>query len=292
MDVAGFRSEWRTDLQFGETYGISSDLYRPFHPLSRWFFDPFVQASQYTFMIYQKNDPKADYRLDRVYGGINLGYGFNRFSELKAGYGVGYANATLRLGTPDFSSFSGRVGALQVRYVLDHTNEAVIPTKGYFARSQFYYYDTYPGATQAFPSLDVLLQYFQPVLHRDSIFVIGEGGSTFGYHNIGAPQFFLGGVGRLSAYGQNELLGNQYFVGRVGYLRKVFTLPPFVGKQVYVSGFGEVGKMYGDPFPIPKLSGDGVAGLLAETAFGPVFIGASLGDTGHHKWFFQLGRVF
>jgi NTE family protein len=292
MDVAGFRSEWRTDLQFGETYGISSDLYRPFHPLAKWFFDPFVQASQYTFMIYQKNDPKADYRLDRVYGGINLGYGFNRFSELKAGYGVGYANATLRLGTPDFSSFSGRVGALQVRYVLDHTNEAVIPTKGYFARSQFYYYDTYPGATQSFPSLDVLLQYFQPVLHRDSIFVIGEGGSTFGFHNIGAPQFFLGGVGRLTAYGQNELLGNQYFVGRVGYLRKVFTLPPFVGKQVYVSGFGEVGKMYGDPFPIPKLSGDGGAGLLAETAFGPVFIGGSVGDTGHHKWFFQLGRVF
>jgi NTE family protein len=292
MDLAGFRSEWRTDLQFGETYGISSDLYRPFHPLAKWFFDPFVQASQYTFLIYQKNDPKADYQFDRVYGGINLGYGFNRFSELKAGYGVGYANATLRLGTPDFSSFSGRVGALQVRYVLDHTNEAVIPTKGYFARSQFYYYDTYPGATQAFPSLDVLLQYFQPVFHRDSIFVIGEGGSTFGFHNIGAPQFFLGGVGRLSAYGQNELLGNQYFVGRLGYLRKVFTLPPFLGKQVYVSGFGEVGKMYGDPFPIPKLSGDGGAGLLAETAFGPVFIGGSVGDTGHHKWFFQLGRVF
>jgi NTE family protein len=292
MDLAGFRSEWRTDLQFGETYGISSDLYRPFHPLAKWFFDPFVQASQYTFMIYQKNDPKADYQFDRVYGGINLGYGFNRFSELKAGYGLGYANATLRLGTPDFSSFSGRVGALQMRYLLDHTNEAVIPTKGYFARSQFYYYDTYPGATQAFPSLDVLLEYFQPVLHRDSIFVIGEGGSTFGFHNIGAPQFFLGGVGRLSAYGQNELLGNQYFVGRVGYLRKVFTLPPFVGKQVYVSGFGEVGKMYGDPFPIPKLSGDGGAGLLAETAFGPVFIGGSVGDTGHHKWFFQLGRVF
>jgi NTE family protein len=292
MDLAGFRSEWRTDLQFGETYGISSDLYRPFHPLAKWFFDPFVQASQYTFMIYQRNDPKADYQFDRVYGGINLGYGFNRFSELKAGYGVGYANATLRLGTPDFSSYSGRVGALQVRYILDHTNEAVIPTKGYFARSQFYYYDTYPGATQAFPSLDVLLQYFQPVLHRDSIFIIGEGGSTFGFHKIGAPQFFLGGVGRLSAYGQNELLGNQYFVGRLGYLRKVFTLPPFLGKQVYVSGFGEVGKMYGDPFPIPKLSGDGGAGLLAETAFGPVFIGGSVGDTGHHKWFFQLGRVF
>lgn len=292
MDVAGFRSEWRTDFQFGETYGIASDLYRPVHPLSKWFFDPFVQASRYTFLIYQHNDPRADYRFGHVFGGLNFGYGFNRFSELKVGYGVGYANATLRLGTPDFSSFSGRIGGMQMRYVLDHTNEAVIPTKGYFLRSQFYYYDTYPGATQAFPSLDLLVQYFQPVSHRDSIFVIGAGGSTFGFHNIGAPQFFLGGVGRLSAYGQNELFGDQYFIGRIGYLHKVFTLPPFLGSQVYFSGFGEVGKMYGDPFPIPKLSGDGAAGLLAETAFGPVFIGGSVGDTGHHKWFFQLGRVF
>jgi len=292
MDIAGFRSEWRNDFRFGETYGLSSDLYRPFHPLSKWFLDPFVDASQYTFLTYQKNNPRADYRIDRVYGGLNFGYGFSRFSELKIGYGVGYTNATLRLGTPDFPSYDGRIGALQARYILDHTNDAVIPTKGYYVRSQFYYYDTYPGATQAFPSLDVLTQYFQPVFHGDSIFVVGSGGSTFGYHNIGAPQFFLGGVGRLTAYGLNELLGDQYFVGRVGYLHKVFTLPPFIGTQVYVSVFGEVGKMYDDPFPAPKLSGDGVAGLLAETAFGPVFIGGSVGDTGHHKWFFQLGRVF
>ena len=292
MDIAGFRSEWRNDFRFGETYGLSSDLYRPFHSLSKWFLDPFVDARQYTFLIYQKNDPRADYRMDRVYGGLNFGYGFSRFSELKIGYGVGYTNATLRLGTPDFASYDGRIGALQARYILDHTNDAVIPTKGYYVRSQFYYYDTYPGATQAFPSLDVLTQYFQPVFHGDSIFVVGSGGSTFGYHNIGAPKFFLGGVGRLTAYGLNELLGDQYFVGRVGYLHKVFTLPPFIGTQVYVSVFGEVGKMYDDPFPAPKLSGDGVAGLLAETAFGPVFIGGSVGDTGHHKWFFQLGRVF
>jgi NTE family protein len=32
--------------------------------------------------------------------------------------------------------------------------------------------------------------------------------------------------------------------------------------------------------------------MLAETVIGPVFIGGSVGDTGHQKWFFQLGRVF
>jgi len=50
--------------------------------------------------------------------------------------------------------------------------------------------------------------------------------------------------------------------------------------------------MYGDPFPAPKLSGDGTIGMIAQTAIGPVFIGTSAGDTGHYKWFFQLGKVF
>jgi len=292
MDVAGFRSEWRTDFSFGETYGLRSELYRPFQPFGKWFFTPIAGASRGAFYIYNHNNPKADYRLDRAEGEFDVGYGISRFSEVRVGYGGGYADASLRLGTPDFNSYSGNIAALHARYIIDHTNEPVIPTQGYYLQSNFYYYNQFPSATQAFPTLEINAQYFQQVFKRDSIFIIGSGGSTFGYHNTGVPQFFLGGVGRLTAYGLNELLGNQYFVGRVGYLKKVFTLPPFVGRDVYVIGYGEVGKMYNDPLGAPKLSGDGAAGLLADTALGPMFIGGSVGDTGHSKWFFQLGRVF
>jgi NTE family protein len=291
MDVAGYRSEWRTDFQFGQTYGFATDLYRPFTPLGKWFFDPFLLARQYTFLLYKMYDPRADYRMDDVLGGADIGYAISRFSEFRVGYGEGYKHEFLRLGTPQFASNTGRVGALHARYTLDHTNDPVIPTRGYYLQSNFSYFDTYPGATEAFPTLTTTVQLFQPV-HKDSVFLIGSGGSTFGYRGTGDPQFFLGGVGRLSAYGLNELLGNQYFVGRVGYLRQIFTLPTFVGKNVYLIGYGEVGKMYDDPFGAPRLSGDGAGGLIADTAFGPIFIGGSAGDTGHHKWFFQLGRVF
>jgi NTE family protein len=293
MGVAGYGSEWRTDVKIGQTYSIATELYRPFHPLSRFFFAPYANASQQTFKIYVKSDPRADYRLDNAEGGLDLGYSINRFSEIRAGYGIGYYEATLRLGIPDFAPVNGRVGAFHLKYTYDHTNEAVIPTRGFYLRSQFYYFDTNPGAPESFPSLSLLSQYFQPVSERGSIYVIAEGGSTFGKNQTGVPQFFLGGVGRLSAYGLNELKGNQYFVGRYGYLHKIFTLPPFIGRQVYLSGYGEIGKIYGDPLPnVPRLSADVAAGLLAKTALGPVFIGGSVGDSGHQKWFFQLGRVF
>ena len=291
MDVAGYRSEWRTDLQFGETYGIATELYKPIHPLSRWYVLPFLNASQGGFNIYYKNDPRAIYRLDNVLGGADLGYLFNRFNELQAGYGVGYINSTLRLGTPEFSSFSGRVGAFQMRYIRDHTNAAVVPTSGHYFQGNFYWYNSNPGATTAFPSLEVLGAYYRPFSEKSSIFLQVKGGTTFGYSNVGAPHFFLGSPGLLSSYGVNELYGNQYFYGRAGYLYKLFTLPPFVGKDVYFSGSAEVGKMYNDP-TAPRLSADGAGGIILVTAFGPVFVGGSVGDTGHEKWFFQLGRLF
>ncbi len=293
MDVAGERSEWRTDLQFGAAYGIATELYRPFLPLSRWFFAPNLNLSQNTFLIYRKHDPLADYRQDQVASGIDLGYSFNRFSELRVGYSVGYYDAFLRLGTPEFAPTSGGVAALKVRFVLDHTNEPVIPTKGYYIQSLFHFYNDYPGATENFPTLQVTLNGFQPVSSQGSLFLTASGGTTFGFRQIGSPPpFFLGGPNQLSAYGLNELFGNQYFFARGGYLHKLFTLPTFVGKQVYFTGGGEFGKIYGDPNPVPRFSADIVGGFIGETALGPVFVGGSIGDSGHYKWFFQLGRIF
>ncbi|MFI5057601.1 MAG: patatin-like phospholipase family protein [Candidatus Acidiferrales bacterium] len=291
LDVAGFRSEWRTDLSFGSTYGIASELYRPFTATSKWFFAPRADASDAAFHIYAKNDPVSDYRFYRADLGGDLGYGFGRFSEVRVGYEVGYLSTRLRLGTPEFPTLKGRIGAARFHYLMDRTDDPVIPRRGVRVESTFRWYNASPGAVESFPAMDLHVNYFQPISGAASLFVAGEGGTTFGTTNTGLPQFFLGGPEKLGAYGQNELNGDQYYLFRAGYLHDLFTLPPFVGKKIYAIGSFETGKMYGSlnesRFPV-----DGVAGIVAETALGPIFVGGSVGDTGHHKWFFQLGRVF
>ena len=291
MDVAGFRSEWRSDLLFGNTYGVQTELYRPFVAESRWFFAPHADASDTTFQIYAKNDPLADYRIYRINIGGDLGYSFGRSSELRVGYEVGSLNTKLRLGTPQIPSVEGRVGQARLHYLLDHTDDPVIPRRGFSAESNFRWFDQSPGAKDSFPSMDLKLGYFQPITRPASIFVQGEGGTTFGTTSTGIPQFFLGGPLRLSAYGQNEFQGNQFYLLRAGYMHDLLTLPPFVGKKVYAVGAYEIGKMYGVTTG-SDLPDDVAAGFLAETAVGPFFIGGSVGDSGHRKWFFQLGRVF
>ncbi len=291
MDVAGFRSEWRSDFLFGNTYGVSSELYRPFRAESKWFFAPHARASDATFQIYAKNDPLAYYRFYRTNIGADLGYGFSRFSEVRVGYEVGHLSTKLRLGTPEIPVVDGRVGAARMRYLMDHTDDPVIPRRGFRLESNFHWYDANPGATSAFPVMDARMEFFQPVSPAASFFFSSEGGSTFGSHNTGVPQFFLGGDSRLGAYGVNELFGDQYYLFRGGYLHDIVSLPPFVGKKVYAIGSYEAGKMYG-ALNESKFPNDFSAGVLAETTLGPFFVGGSVGDSSHHKWFFQLGHVF
>jgi NTE family protein len=291
LDLAGYRSEWRTDFIFGNTYGIQSELYRPFSPASRWFFSPHAGASSSAFKIYRKSDPLAEYRLNGAQIGGDIGYGFNRFSEVRLGYEVGFLDARLRLGTAEFSSLNGRTGATHLRWLFDHTDDPVIPRRGVNAESNFRWYDTSPGQTNRFPVAETRVGFFQPITQPASLFVVAQGGTTFGSTNNGYPQFFLGGSNRLSAYGTNELFGDQYYFFRTGYLHDLLTLPPLAGKKVYAIASYEFGKMYGFP-NASKFPNDFALGVLAETAVGPLVFGGSVGDSGHRKWFFQLGRVF
>lgn len=291
MDIAGYRSEWRTDVLFGGTYGIASELYRPFTASSKWFLAPHAQAGDTVFHVYRKGDPLAEYRVARAVIGGDLGYGFSRFAEVRAGYEVGYLDTRLRLGTPQFASVQGRTGDFKLHFLADYADDPVFPRRGFGAETTFRWFDSSPGASGRFPTIQASVRYFLPITRPASLFVAAEGGSTFGYQGTGVPQFFLGGPLRLSAYGTNELFGNQYYTVRIGYLHELVSLPPFLGKKVYAVGTYEFGKMYGFANQ-SKFPNDVAAGVIAQTAFGPFFIGESVGDSGHQKWFFQLGRVF
>jgi NTE family protein len=292
MDIAGYRSEWRTDVSVGNTYGLYSELWKPFTPFGRWFYAPHANVSNEGVRFFQRNKAVAFYRIGHVDGGIDVGYQFSRFTEFRAGYDGGYANANLNLGIPDFLSTSGRIGDTHLSLFSDHANNPIVPTRGYRVDTNFHWYDAYPSAANALPAIDAHLQGFLPVSNKGSIFSSAEGGSTFGFVNTGVPLYFLGGPTRLAAYGTNELFGNQYYLFRTGYLHELFSLPPFVGKKVYAIGTYEFAKMYDFAGPQSGFPTDVAAGILGETAFGPFLIGGSLGDTGHRKWFFQIGKAF
>ena len=290
LDLGGYRSELRTDIAFGSKYQLDLEYYHPVTPLSRWFIAPQISVARTPLNLYSGDNLLADYRLNTAGGGLDIGYGFDRFSELRVGYRAGYLDATRRIGSTLLPSVSGRTGSTQIRFALDHLDNPVIPRRGVAMLSGFQWVDARPGADSGFPSAESTISAFLPVSQSDSVYGIAAGGSTFSHRQTGIPPFSLGGPARLAAYGLNEFLINQYFYFRLGYLHRIAELPPFLGTGVYLNGHYEVAKPYGSLSS--QLPNDGVLGVIAQTLLGPVMIGGSVGDRGHRKWFFQLGRVF
>jgi NTE family protein len=242
--------------------------------------------------LYFHNTQIAEYRRSDVNAGLDIGYTFDRFSELRVGYQTGWLKYHPDIGnTSVLPSISGRQGISRIRYIRDKLDDPVVPRQGSSFASDFSLYDDRPGAAQVFPALAGSFQFFQPIRRVESLFFRADGGTTFTFPKTGVPIFSLGGPARLSAYGTNEIFTNQYMLFQAGYLRQIAQLPPILGDKVYLIGLSEFAKPYGTPqhSTIPM---DAAGGMLVETLVGPVLVAGSWGDSGHRKFFFLLGRIF
>jgi NTE family protein len=291
LDVGGFRSEWRTDISAGSTWGLSTEYYRPVSATSRWFVAPRLFATNIPFDLYHHSAQIAQYRLGRYGGGADVGFAIDRFSEIRLGYEAGYFTSSLKVGSPVLPTPNGRTGVSSISYRLDKLDSPLVPRTGQSARFRAAWIDAAPGSGSGFPLSEGYIGVVRPVSKRGSVYLQTFGGTTFGHDDTGLPQFFLGGPSQLSAYGTNELRANQYWLARGGYIYELFSLPPIVGHKGYFTSAYELGKAYGAP-GASRLPNDGSLGLVMETLVGPLFVGGSVGDSGHRRVYFSLGRFF
>ncbi|HVP54933.1 MAG TPA: patatin-like phospholipase family protein [Candidatus Eisenbacteria bacterium] len=295
-DVGGFRSEWRNDIILFSQYGLRSEYYHPFTPKAHWFIAPRAQAYSDPIYFYDNNQLVATYRQNFLGGGIDLGYQFGTTGELRLGYEGGWQGFERQVGPQELITPSGGYGAARLQYRLDRLDTPVIPRQGQAAFVDFRFTNTAPLATGQYPALEVGSQNFFKLSEPSSVFLSGFAGTTFNNYNSGLPQFSLGGSRFLVSYGPNELLMDKYFLFQLGYLRQLAKLPPLLGGGVYFLGMYEAAQVYGPPSSmINKASGfptDGAVGLVVNTIFGPVEAAYAYGDTGHHKFFFRIGRLF
>jgi NTE family protein len=297
LDVGSPGAELRSDVLAGSTYRISSEYFRPLSDSTHWFIAPRITADSLSLNLYDRNTQLAAYRLSEVKSGLDFGYMFDRFGELRLGYETGWQKYSPKVGNPNvLPSVSGRQGFSSVRYVFDHLNDPIVPRRGVGIASEFDFFDSKPGAQEKVPALQTTMQFFKPLRRLDSIYFRASGGTTFGVAKTGVPPFTLGGPLQLSAYGTNEIFTNQFLLFQLGYLRQIGRLPPLLGNKVYFSSLYELARTYKTQTPslkgFPELPMDVAGGILVETLFGPAYIGGSWGDSGHRKIFFKVGRLF
>jgi NTE family protein len=290
LNVGNFRSEWRTDAFFGTNNGITSEYYRAFSDSSKWFVAPRAYLTRTEFNIYNDRDRIAQYFQLRKGGGIDLGYSGSPKAEIRVGQDIARYSTYLKLGVPIVENAAETVAVSSIRFQYLGQDDAVIPRSGLIQQSAFQWFSARIDGG-AYPSLQTKTSYFRRTSARGSLFGTAAGGTAFGATGLDLQSFSLGGPLQLGAYGRNELLGNQYFLLQAGYLHELFRLSPLTGSTFYATALYEVGKVYGNPL-LPKLPNDVSFALIGKTAMGPVFVGGSVGDSSHRKWWFGVGRIF
>jgi NTE family protein len=292
LDLGGFGSEWRNDVIAGSEYGAKTEFFHPFNFHTGWFAAAHGIADSSPLNIYQRDKILGEYR-NRVFGGgVDFGYTFGRSSEMRAGYEAGYQKISEDIGTPVEPTVRGRFGMTSLTYRLDRFDDPMIPRRGERIESTFHFYDTKPGTADFVPTGELRLGVAERIDAKSSILFFASGGTSFSTRDTGFPPFSLGGPLRMSAYGLNEFLTNQYFLMQPAFLYRLRELSPLLKQNVYLFSMYEAGKAYGQLASTAGVAQDGTIGLLIQTLFGPVFFGGSLGDSGHRKFFFNVGKFF
>jgi NTE family protein len=294
FNFGGYRRELRNDVIVGSQYGVASEYYRPFSPNSNWFIAPRLGANSVQYPLYKGSTLLALYRNRLAGGNLDLGYAFGRTGELRLGYEGGYQHLSPQIGNvAELPTVSGATGDVKLQYSLNRLDDPVVPRSGEGLKFYTKYFNAHPAAPEGFPLSELQLQKFWRLSDPSSVFLSAHGGTSYGY-KTGIPAFSLGGSTHFLAFGENELLTNQYFLFQTGYIRKLLQLPPLLGSTIDFLAMFEVGKTYqipNGPKP-PYLPGDVAGALIVNTLFGPVEVGGAVGDYGHAKFFFQIGKIF
>jgi hypothetical protein len=223
----------------------------------------------------------------RLGAGADLGWTFGRDTQVRAGYDAAYVSNVTRVGEPLPGSTGGEQAA-RVGFDHDARDRAYFASRGVRVTAQAVWLRRSPDAAGGFGWADARLSAARRIARRHVVTLLADGGASIG----GAPplpyQFSLGGPFRLGALPPDAIRGPRFVLAGAGYRTSLGRLPSLLGDRLYLTGLLEVGSAF-DRWRDAKLSTSFTGGLAADTFFGPVFVGASVGNSGAARVCFVVG---
>lgn len=217
-----------------------------------------------------------------------LGYAPSFQSEIKLGYKFKHTHAPLNEEKNIRGLKNGSSDALFLRFDYDAQNSPWVPTKGLKVSAESKLYLHAPqlknSSSGNLPLKSELHFNWAVPLNQKSHFSFqARGGTINGQRLPLMEQFALGGPFNLSALLQNELHGQRYLYGNLGYLYKLGNI---FNNRAYAGIWYEWGKIE-NKFHSGRSMQDLLFGVIADSHIGPLFFGASIDQD--KRWGFQFG---
>jgi NTE family protein len=283
-------SEFRLDLGIGTEVHLNTELYQPLGH-SNWFVAPLLYLSQDDASIFSGTLRISEYKLTNFGASFYFGRTFNRFTEGRLGYTLEYQNARTKVGLPIVSAMDGYIHSVDLQWTLSSADEGMLSRRGFFWDIHSRWYgEGVPGATEPFSQTDINLIWKRPVRADDIFFFRFATGATYDGVAPTTHEFRLGGPFRLGSFTADRLRDQNFILTNVGYLYSLGKMP-LTGKPFYLGLWVEHGGVYDDWAALDSENNVSV-GLLSQTIFGPVYIGASYGRGENQVFYFGVGKMF
>jgi NTE family protein len=290
FDAGRANAEWRTDFSLGSRIGVATEYFRPLGE-TRFFVTPNASYDNLQQNLFVSGEKIAEYQQKTAKIGVDLGYSLSEKSQMRLGYSIGHLAGERTIGDPLLPDVSGTQSVATFSWNYFGQNSPQFPTRGLLFRSSASWFFESPGASAGFPQAEARAIYAHPLNEQNILFFSGAGGTSFTKDAAPFQKFALGGVFRLGGYGRGEFRGNHYIFGELGYLRRLYRLPSYLGGSLFAGGWYDGGSAF-DDLDLAKYNMSGTGGVLIETRIGPIFLGGSWAEGGRGKLYFALGRIF
>ncbi len=286
-------AQWKTTLTVGQPLDLGTRFFQPLDYRGHLFLSPFAGWKEDTAEVFADQVAVGTYQVSRTAVGMDLGYDFGTWGELRVGYGRAWGNGRRKVGNPDFPDLDWDEGGVTARMRVDQVDNVNLPHSGFFADAA--YLGNRPGLGATFSYDEFFGRGFGvQTIGRWTGLAKFEGGTGLGTQIPFYDQYRLGGPFRLSGRPIGQLNGNTYALGALLLYYRLSDTGGAVVKNLSIGVSAEAGNTWAFQAPV-SWSGMKTAGsvyVVADTLIGPFFIGWGRSSSKYNSAYLSLNRSF
>jgi NTE family protein len=285
--------EWQNVVQLGDRGIAATSFYQPLDPAMRWFVHPAASYARYQQLLWFEGEPLAEYVVTEGRVQLDVGRVFGNWGELRLTSFYSSNDGETRIGfdlLPELSNNLAGVGGL---FRIDTRDATLFPTRGWDVRARYRYsldglgsdvefQQAYLGAQYSFSfGAHTVAPYVEYSANADDL-------SAFTSVN-------LGGLGRLSGLGTNELVGRDLAFARLRYQYRLARVDlAGIRVRLYAGATLEAGNVYneGDPLTWDSFRQSASVFLGAVTPIGPLYLVYGRAEGGRDRVYFAIGESY
>ena len=285
--------EWLSQVQAGEDQLLRTEFYQPLDDHMAWFVAPQAEVGRSNFPVWADGVVISELWLESLGGRVDAGRAFSNWGEVRVGGFWFDRQLTDRVGIPGLFSYDGVDAGVRAMFRVDTLDAPIFPTSGWELDVEVEDSLTGIGADLDFTTVSVSANAAWTI----GRFTVAPG--IEGFRSTGDNESLfavrgLGGFGRLSAYGTDELFGQEVVLARVLGFQELFALNlAGLRTRVYAGLSYETGNVwYEEDSDLDDLLWSSTVFLGADTLLGPMYLGYAIGGDDRDRWYFNIGASF